>query len=291
MISVIKDTNGEKITFSGTGGSSAANLLGRFCHGDEALNEFTQSIADLEKKINADKILAEIVHLPEARVGNILMRPSFRAYEIPYLAKSSLALEQQIPLEDLFISVRNNNIFLRSKKLNKEVLPRLANAHNFSANALPIYQFLCDMQTHNIRGGLYFGFGFLENNRNFLPRVEYGNLILHQAKWKIKKEDIQALQNTSNDLKVLEKEVTKWRTKFKLPQYALLSDGDNELLANFDNLTSVQMLLDTVKNRPEFLLSEFLFANDGIVKSENGYYTHQIVVSFFNNKKLQSQNE
>ncbi|GAB5472044.1 MAG: hypothetical protein Mars2KO_01430 [Maribacter sp.] len=290
MIQIILEKGDQKIQFSGAGGSSAANLLGRFCHGDTELNAFTQSIADLEAEMNSDKILAEIVHLPEARVGNILMRPSFRDYEIPYLAKSSLDLEHQIPLEDLFISIRNNSILLRSKKLNKEIVPHLTNAHNFSANALPIYQFLCDMQTQNQKKSIFFSFGFLGNNRSFIPRVEYRNLILHVAKWKIKKIDIKDLFEESENTRNFAIEVNKWRSKLKLPKYALLTDGDNELLINFNNLTSVRMLLDTVKNRSEFLLSEFLFSKEGIVKSENSYHTHQIVISFFNNQKMQSLN-
>ena len=291
MIQVIDDEETIKVKFSGMGGSSAANLFGRFCHGDEALNTFSQSITDVEQEMNPGKILAEIVHLPEARVGNILMRPSFREYEIPYLAKSSLDLEHQIPLEDLFISVRNDKITLRSRKLNKEIIPRLTNAHNFSANALPIYQFLCDIQNQNLRGAISFSFGFLGSNRDFVPRVEYKNLILHEAKWRIKKNDLQNLIVQSEDIENLKKEVIIWLKKTKLSQYALLGDGDNELLINFNNMTSVQMLLDTVKNRSEFLLTEFLFANNGIVKSDNGYYTHQIVVSFYNNRKLESQKE
>lgn len=289
MIQIILEEGSQKIQFSRVGGSSAANLLGRFCHGDMKLNKFTQTMVDLETEMNSDKILAEIVHLPEARVGNILMRPSFRDYEIPYLAKSDLDTEHQILLDDLFISVRNNSIFLHSKKFNKEIIPHLTNAHNFSANALPIYQFLCDIQTQNQRAGLFFDFGFLGNNRDFLPRVEYRDLILHEAKWKVKKDDIQVLLDTSENAKTFTKEVNKWRAALKLPKYALLSDGDNELLVDFENLTSVKMLLDTVKNRPGFLLTEFLFANEGIVKSENGYYTHQIVISFFNNNKVQYQ--
>jgi len=290
MIKIILEGDYEKIQFSRLGGSSAANLLGRFCHGNAELSRFTQNITDLERAMNPNKILADIVHLPEARVGNILMRPSFRDYEIPYLAKSNLNLQHQISLNDLFISVRNDTILLRSKKLNKEIVPHLTNAHNFSANALPIYQFLCDMQTQNQRAGLFFDFGFLGNNRHFLPRVEYRDLILHEATWKVKKEDIQVLLDTCESTKTFGKEVREWRTGLKLPKYALLRDGDNELLVDFENLTSVRMLLDTVKSRPEFLLTEFLFANEGIVKSENSYYTHQMVISFYNSKKLYFQN-
>ncbi len=288
MVNLILEDGAEKIRFSGVGGSSAANLLGRFCHGDDRLNSYTQTITDVEKQMNSERVLAEIVHLPEARVGNILMRPSFREYEIPYLAKSGLESEKQIPVHDLYLSIRNDRIVLRSKKLGKEVVPCLTNAHNFSFNSLPIYHFLCDMQSQNKRAGLYFNFGFLEH-RDFLPRVEYGNLILHEAKWKIQKEQLQPLIKKSENLTELSKEVDLWRQALKLPQYVLLAEGDNELLVDLKNITSVQMLLDTVKNRSEFLLSEFLFADDGIVKSEKGHYTNQIIVSFYHKEKLESQ--
>lgn len=289
LIEVIDCKGQEKIKFTSFGGSSAAKMLARFCYGEIALNEFVQSITNIEKQMNADKILAEIVHLPEARVGNVLMRPSFREYEISYLAKSNLDQKNQIPLEDLFISLRNDRIFLRSKRLNKEIVPRLTNAHNFSFNALPIYQFLCDLQTQGLRERFGFDFGFLGRNRAFLPRVEYENLILHEAKWKIKKRDVENMLTSIGDVEALKKEVLQWRKSIQLPQFVLLNDGDNELLINLMNITSVQMLLDTVKNRPEFQLSEFLFEDGGVVQSEDGYFTNQIILSFYNREKLDSQ--
>ncbi|WP_422860342.1 lantibiotic dehydratase family protein [Flagellimonas sp. S174] len=289
MVEVVPEGNKTKILFSQVGGSSAGNLLGRFCHGDEVLKAFTQKIAHLENQMNPGRILAEIVHLPESRVGNILMRPSFRDYEIPYLAKSSLDPENQIPLEDLFISIRNNRIVLRSRKINKEVIPHLTNAHDFAINALPIYHFICDMQTQNLRRGLYFSFGPIANHRRFLPRVEYDNLILSRAKWKIKKEEIEELLKNFEMVSELQKAVTKWRDCIKLPVYALLADGDNELLVNFNNVASVHMLLETVRNRDEFLLTEFLFdQTNAIVTSANGIYTNQIIVSLYNEKKLRN---
>ncbi len=286
MISIVKEDQAHKIVFSGIGGSSAANLLGRFCHGDQHLNTYTKSIADLERQMNPDKILAEIVHLPEARVGNILMRPKFRAYEIPYLGRSVLPSKNQIPIDDLYISVRGDRIVLRSKSLNKEVVPHLTNAHNFSYNAVPVYHFLCDMQAQNLRSGLYFNFGFFSETRDFLPRVEYGDLILHEAKWKIKKEDISSLIAHQENLETFKESLSLFCDKHRLPQHCLLVDGDNELLINFKNATSVQMLIDLVKNRTSFSLSEFLFANDGLVKTEEGHTTHQLVVSVYNENKL-----
>ena len=225
MIKLVDDDGKEKIKFTFATGSSAANLLGRFCHGDSKIHEFTNQITALEQRMNPDKILAEIVHLPEARVGNIIMRPSLRNYEIPYLARSLAYGKHQVSISDLYVSIRNNRIYLWSKKLNKEVLPRLSNAHNFSFNALPIYQFLADLQGSDLRRGLFFGFGTAEKGRDFLPRVEYNNLILHEAKWTIKKRNIQPLLKVIDHASNLKKEVVKFRKQHRIPKYASLIDG------------------------------------------------------------------
>ncbi|MEM6865069.1 MAG: lantibiotic dehydratase family protein [Bacteroidota bacterium] len=289
MIELVKENDDVKVLVSGCGGSSAANLLGRFCHAGSAITPHTKHIVSKESDIQSQKILAEIVHLPEARVGNILMRPSFREFEIPYLAKSNLSAEKQIPLEDLFVSVRNGRVVLRSKKYNKEIIPHLTNAHNYSTNALPIYQFLCDMQTQNLRGSIGFGFGPLNKFFDFFPRVEYGKLILQEAKWRLKKKHIEPMTEAKNDDGTLQLEVRRLRKSKGIPQYSMLSDGDNELLINFTNLDSVRMLINTVKSREEFMLSEFLHAQAGLVTSKEGHFANQVVMSFYNQKKLNTR--
>ncbi|MEL7269629.1 MAG: lantibiotic dehydratase family protein [Bacteroidota bacterium] len=282
MTELIQMNGQTKISLSGCGGSSAANLLGRFCHEESGITSFAKSIVTKESSMEPDAILAEIVHLPEARAGNILMRPSFREFEIPYLANSVLQTEKKLTLDDLYISIRNNRVFLRSKKYNKAVLPRLSNAHNYSANALPIYHFLADLQTQDLRGGIYFNFGPLDGFFDFLPRVEYSDLILHEAKWRIRKKEFENWVAIRKDKEALQKKIKGLKEERRLPQYVLLVDGDNELLINLNNYSSVLMLLETVKNRDEFVLKEFLHQSEGLVHSEKGYHTNQVIMSFYN---------
>ena len=286
MIELVKENGEVKIRISGCGGPSAANLLGRFCHQESELTPFTQSIIAKEKAMESDKILAEIVHLPEARVGNILMRPNFREFEIPYLAKSILSEEKKLPIDDLYISVKNRRIHLRSKKYNKEVLPKLTNAHNFSANSLPIYHFLADLQAQGFRRWVGFSFGSLDAMFDFLPRVEYENLILHEARWRIKESEFKMFLSPKIHQEEMMKNLGRLRESKNIPQFVLLVDGDNELLINLENYTSVLMLLETVKNRKEFIIKEFLHHQEGIVLSEDGYHTNQMVFAFFNKDKL-----
>lgn len=266
------------------GGSSAANLLGRFCYIDKQIEDFVKEITETERKLNPKKIVAEIVHLPESRTGNILMRPTLRDYEIPYLANTSVHKNNVIPLNDLMVSVpQGRTIKLRSKNFNKEVLPRLTCAHNFSNNALPVYQFLCTMQIQGMRGGVGFNWGPILENKPFLPRVRYENAILSPATWNISADDIKQIPKIT-DSGFFEK-VSSFRKEKKIPEKAFLAQGDNKLLIDFNRLLSVQMLFSEVKKRG-FRLEEFLFNDEfPLVKRGEEVFTNQIILCF--HKKIQ----
>ena len=278
----------EKVFFNAVNGSSAANLLGRFANGSKDIHQLIKNIVKKEEELQPNKILAEIVHLPQARTGNILKRPQFRAYEIPYLAKSNALPENQISINDLYLSVKDNKIVLFSKKHQKEVIPHLSNAHNYS-KGLPIYHFLCDLQ-HQDKRDLYFSWGNASLNQKFLPRVVYKEIIFFKASWTISHKELANFNNINN-AEVLIKKTDQWRKTLKMPQYVQFIESDNTLLVNFKNSNSIKMLLDSIKKRKEIILEEFLFSNSGIVKSKQNYYTNQVVLSFYKtansyNKKI-----
>jgi hypothetical protein len=295
MVKIVEDKSDKypkpRVLMGGFGGSGAGNLLGRFCHADEATDTFVKEITQKEGELNPDVIMAEIIHLPESRVGNVLLRPVLRPYEIPYLAKAAVPEEFHIKVDDLMVSVKANQVVLRSKRLNKRIIPRLTNAHNYSYNALPVYHFLADMQTQNLRGGIGFSWGPLANEYDFLPRVIYKNLIFGPATWNIRRDDLKDIVKIKEDDPLYDA-IREWRTKLRMPAYVWLSDSDNKLFINLENLMCIRTLFSVTKNRGGFQLEEFLFdPGNSIVKGEEGIFTNEFIFSFYNAGKLDADSQ
>lgn len=272
---IVSENQQEKLYINNITGK-AGRLLGRFCSDKSIIKNFVKQITDKEQVLNSDKILAEIIHLPESRIGNVIRRPQLRNYEIPYLANSTLKKENQISVDDLYISIKNGNLFLKSKKHNKEVIPHLTNAHNYSNNSLPIYHFLCDYSNQKIRASLFFDWGGLSKIYDFLPRVEYNNIILSKAQWKINYEQIKIFNSIilSENTEHLFQKIEEWRKLKQIPQWIQWVQGDNTLAVNLKNYDLVQMFFSSVKNEKEIIIEEFL-CND---KSN---YVHQFVFSLY----------
>jgi hypothetical protein len=149
---------------------------------------------------------------------------------------------------------------------------------------LPIYRFLCDLQTQGYRSSVGFNWGNFANNYPFLPRVTYKNIILFEATWNLKKKDIESFLKIKDDAD-LKIRVNHWRNKLRLPKLATLADGDNELLIDFTNIFSFRVFLDSIKKQESFKIKEFLHHSvNNPIKDEYGKaYTNQIVLAFYKN--------
>lgn len=287
MTELIREEGMEKIVMDYFG-AHASRLLGRFGHGSEELKNLLKDLTKKESEMNLGFTIAEIVHLPESRIGNILRRPQLKEFEIPYLGKSNLPMNQQIPLEDILVTVKNDTIYLRSKKLKTRILPRLSNAHNYSASVLPVYHFLCDLQSQG-QEGLGFSWGAAFSEYPFLPRVVYKDCILSKAQWKIDIKELEPLMNHVDDKSNLLKIMQTWRREHQIPELAQLMEGENRLLINFKNHNSAQMFLESIAKRQSFVLEEFFGPESGIVKSGTKNYSNQLIFAFYNHSKLKDE--
>jgi lantibiotic biosynthesis protein len=276
FVNVFHENGVEKINIKTASGPSANALIGRFSHLDTKILNLCNEVTAIENQLHADKIVAEIVHLPQARTGNILYRNFQREYEIPYLGNASVDRDHQIMIDDLYVSVKGGKIILRSKRLNKEVIPRLSNAHNFMSNALPIYHFLCDLQNQN-SFGMGFGWGGLQNEFDFLPRVTYKDTVLSRATWNINKTDIENILAVGESKAV--EFIRDYRKSRNIPDVVYLSQGDNEVLINFNNELSCNVFCYMLKGETLIQLKEFLFSENTITHN----YCNEVIFTAHKN--------
>ncbi len=136
-----------EVIFKGGTGPSSARSFGRFCSEDPLMESLVRTALRDEEAQHVGCIYAEIVYLPEGRLGNVLSRPTLRDYEIVYLGRSGASADKQLSPDDLLVGMRDGEIVLYSKRLKRRILPRLSSAHSYSnPNLSPIYRFLCDLQ-------------------------------------------------------------------------------------------------------------------------------------------------
>ena len=250
----------------------AARLLARFSYSDEAMAEKLRQCLAEEQEQHPDAVMAEIVHLPEDRIGNVLIRPHLRAYEIPYLCQSALPKEQQIPVEDLYVSVRNGKIVLHSAKLNKDVLPRLTNAHGYG-KGLSIYRFLCDLQFQHVAPGFEWDWRTYQEEPH-LPRITYKKFVLSRERWFLKTADYLS-RGQDNAIRAA---IDTFRKRYQMPRYVIMQEFDNELLLDMELDFCLENLIGTLKKK-NVTLYEFLSAPDNcMLKDSAGSYTTEIIL-------------
>jgi thiopeptide-type bacteriocin biosynthesis protein len=273
---------GFRVLIRGGSGPSGAALFGRFCHADERLRQHVTQHLRNEEALQPEAIFAEIVYLPEGRIGNVISRPRMRDYEIPYLARSVVPDHLQLPVQDLRVSVRGGRVRLSSARLDQEVIPRLTNAHNYSWLGLGIYRFLCLLQ-HQGTTGLGWDWGALAD-APFLPRVCSGRLVLSLARWRVIKNELRALGKQHGAARF--RAVQSWRAERRLPRLLALSDGDNTLPVDLDNALSVESFVQLVKDREAATLVELFPGPDELcAHGPEGAFVHELIVPFGKSKE------
>lgn len=286
-ISLYQDENNQLlIHLHGMSGPSGANLLGRFCHLDEQLLHQVKQYLKKEENLSPEAIFAEVVHMPDGRPGNVIARPSLRDYEIVFLADSTLDDNKQIAISDLYVFTEAGQVKLWSKKLNKQIIPRLTSAHNYSSHALGIYRFLCMLQ-HQQAELPHFSMPASFNQMEYVPRVQLDNVILHEAHWRVKRDMLTALINNG------EWQAETWSTlcdKYNIKRYVCYAVADNVLTLDLHNPFMITLLLSETQNQQYVLLKESLLMQyQSYVSNDDGPFAHEIIVPLLNHAAIPEQ--
>ncbi|WP_370307703.1 lantibiotic dehydratase [Sinimarinibacterium flocculans] len=272
------------------GGPSAANLMGRFCSGDSGLaEEVKKLLRNEEEAVGEDSIVAEIVHWPVGRLGNVILRPSLRRHEIPIYGRSSAIDGARISLSDLLVSVVDNKIVLTSKTCGRRVIPRLTSAHNFTNRSISIYRFLATLQHQE---GMILPFRWPEpiaRHASRTPRVVYRNCIISPQAWRISREQLSLLRGVKGRAGC--ELVRSLVQEQGWPRYVELVEGDNCLPVDVTSSLSLTGLIEELKFRHDALIREaFVPGNAPCVQGPEGSFNHEILVPYlgstFNRAKV-----
>lgn len=236
-----------------------SNQLSRFAYYDQTLRNHMDRLIIKEGE---DYIYAEIIHSPNDRTRNVLLRPNFYNYEIPYVSNSQTDLAQ-INVNDIMVTVRDNHIILRSELLNKEIRPRLSSSYNYGSSQLSVIRFLGDLQYHNKYKGFSWDWSVLDH-RSYLPRIEYKEIILSEARWKLSQNVVSSRQELRGLLGTL-----------AIPQYCIYKDYDNTLLLDIGNEVCLNIILSLIKKRDIFLFE--CFHHSSFIQNKKEKFTSEVI--------------
>ncbi|MHB8208666.1 lantibiotic dehydratase [Mucilaginibacter sp.] len=256
--------DGDYVQLISYGGSSGINMFSRFSDVDEEVEGMINELLNIEEVQYPERILAEVVHEPTSRSGNVIGATSKRKYEIPYCTNTNYNEKQTIDLSDIYISHAGNKLVLRSKKHGRLIIPRLSHAFNYLKGS-PIYRFLGDFQNQQYYS-IKFDFKTIIPGKSFYPRLIYKNVVLFPATWYISSKGMTGLSSHSN----LES-IRQYLKKIKICQLFIISEGDNELLIDWNNDEDLEIFLQHLKANNEFYVKEFHYnASNHKIKNASG---------------------
>lgn len=256
-----------------------ASILGRFgfMEPEGKLNLHLREMVRDDISNNPDHLLAEIVHLPEDRTGNILQRPSYYDWEIPYLAGPGNEASVIHP-NDILVSVINNKVVLKQKITKKRILPRLTNAHNYQSRQLPLYQFLAECINQDSNSGYFPNWGWLSEMYDFLPGIRYGSLVLSQPRWRVKVD--AKLKRTDKKGLDLYDQILLWVDNHKLPGRVVWINGAHEMFIDWSNVNIVMSVWELIRKRNYVLFKDNPYNPGSPVRSEGGLHANEVLLTY-----------
>jgi len=167
------------------GGVTANALAGRFSMANAAVENYCKEISAIEEQANADVLFFDVAYMVEATVDNINRRKLVYQQQLSILNYDTSA--NPLLLNDIQVSVRNGQVILRSKSLNKRLMPRMASAYNYTRSDLSVFRLLCDLQHQGVQSNLSLPLEGIFPELSYYPRLQYHNIILNAQKWRVEK--------------------------------------------------------------------------------------------------------
>jgi thiopeptide-type bacteriocin biosynthesis protein len=256
VASAVKDENQrDRIFLRYVKGPQLASHFVRYLPSKDAsgksLETYLKKMIRDERKRHGNAVLAEVLHRSDREnVNNISPQLGMHEACIPVSISSSVKGPVEIELSDLFVYLSGERFHLRSKKLNREVMPVITNLHTTRIDSNPIYQFLAQLHVQD---------SFYELNwrwnlprASFLPRVEMGQLILSPAMWRLGAKTLKSLAA----LKTEPEKAKKLLRSLGIPKTFQFYSQQSVSFVDCEQVRSFTSFLREMKDQDNLLIQE-----------------------------------
>ncbi|WGQ10306.1 thiopeptide-type bacteriocin biosynthesis protein [Pedobacter gandavensis] len=271
--SILARFAGDLLVLDNVGGCTANALSGRFTLASETLTRHCKSIAAAESNANPEVIFFDLAYMAEGRVDNINRRKQIYEHELPILNYS--CSEQLIALQDILVTVQRGEVILFSKKYGKRLIPRLASAYNYTRSDLSVYRFLCDLQHQGIQSQLLFDVQELLPGLDYYPRIQYENLVLSAAKWRIKGVELKG----KDTLEILD--------QLGVSRYFSVGEGDQTLCFDRTKSEDLSFFKQYANQYNDFVITEVIVSDSQLFMDDDKkcYFT-QVLLAIGHQEQL-----
>ena len=275
-------TVADDLVFADTiGGATANALAGRFTLGSKEIESHCRQIANIEQEANPDVLFFDVSYLAESNVDNINRRKLIYDYQLSILNFDTS--EDPLNLNDLMISVIGSEIVLRSKKHNKRVAPLMASAYNYSRSDLSAFRLLCDLQHHKIQTTLSFSLSSILPDLSYYPRLQFRNIVLSAAKWKVEKKSYEELLDGITAIK----NCREYLEDIGVPAFFKAGLSDQTLCFNLQSDDDIDAFIQFMQKKESVYVEEVIIPNNNIVVDERGKpYLAQFNLSMYHKERV-----
>ena len=238
-------------------GISNANIgtwQGRFCYAlGDSFAALQRTAAEVQEA-DANILHAEISYMPSGDFSNILNRPNFWNYRINLIDTARNNSGGQIPLSDIEVGIVGNEVQIFSRRHGRRVIPHMTTAHNVRhPSNMAAYIFLRQLET---QGMMYSSFNWsgIFKNFDYLPRIQYKNIILSSERWVLVFTDYAKYAGTKKPGNG--GRFCQYLAHRGLPRFVELKDGDNTLMLDIDSELDVEQIFRILKIKRRLIIQE-----------------------------------
>lgn len=254
---------GDLIIMGQIGGCTANALLGRFTTVNRQLKQLGLRNCLIENKANSDVLFFDIGYQAEGYIDNVNRRKLLSTYELPLLSWS--CSKNVLSTNDILVSVRRNEIVLRSAGLGKRLIPRIASAYNYNHSDLSVFRFLCDVQQQGLATSFNFDLKQYFPGLTEYPRVQYKQFVLSPATWLLP-EELCHVKNIMHALPL----VKGWLKKKDIDFMFKAGESDQILCFNPLEDDDLIALLQYCQKKANTYIQEAFVTDGSIVSDETG---------------------